>query len=277
MSGNLFFRNLFKGITLNFVDTHCHLQLISEKMGSGAAIKDIIQSADSELVKKLLTVSGSLNDLKQVVSIVEEFGNVFGALGVHPHDASKMKEEHFEFIQSHVSHPKISAIGEIGLDYFYEYSPREIQKEIFIRYLTLAIDCQKPVVIHTRDAESNTIDILSQYGSALKGVVHCFTGSLELAEFIIKKCPNLYLGFTGVITFKNAQKIREVVKATPIERIFIETDSPFMAPEPFRGKINQPSYIPYILKKVAEIKDISEEQALEITNRNCEFMFLGQQ
>jgi TatD DNase family protein len=258
---------------LNFVDTHCHLHLIHEKMGLASSVQGIIQAAKAENVNKLLTVSGSLDDLQRVVTIVEEFPHVFGALGVHPHDASKMQEGHFEFIKNHLQHPKISMLGEIGLDYYYEYSPRDIQKEIFLRYLKLAIDHEKPVVLHTRDAENDTVEILKKYGANLKGVVHCFTGSLELAQFILKECPNLFLGFTGVITFKNAQKIREVVQATPIERIFIETDSPFMAPEPFRGKTNQPSYIPYVLKKVAEIKGLAEIDVLNITNRNSEFLF----
>lgn len=258
---------------MNFVDTHCHLQLIHEKMGPTSSVQGIIQAAKAENVNKLLTVSGSLDDLQRVVAIVEEFPNVFGALGVHPHDASKMQESHFDFIKAHLQHAKISALGEIGLDYYYEYSPKEIQKEVFLRYLKLANEYEKPVVIHTRDAEEDTIEILKKYGANLKGVVHCFTGSLELAQFIVKECPNLFLGFTGVITFKNAQKIREVVQATPIERIFIETDSPFMAPEPFRGKTNQPSYIPYILNKVAQIKGLAEIEVLNITNHNCEFLF----
>ena len=264
------------GVNLEFVDTHCHLQLIQEKLGQESSIKGIIQEANAKNVCRLLTVSGSLDDLLGVVKVVEEFPNVFGALGVHPHDASKMKESHFDFIKNHLQHPKISMLGEIGLDYYYEYSPRDVQKEIFVRYLQLADEYHKPVVLHTRDAEEDTIKILKEKGSRLKGVVHCFTGSLELAQFIIQECPNLYLGFTGVITFKNAQKIRDVVKATPIERIFIETDSPFMAPEPHRGKTNQPSYIPYVLKKVAEIKGLAETDVMTITNLNCEFLFQEQ-
>lgn len=239
-------------------------------------LKEIIQNAQAANVTKLLTVSGSLSDLKQVVEITKYNEGVFGALGVHPHDASKITEEDFEYIQNNCQTPKISAIGEIGLDYFYEYSPREIQKEVFIRFLKMATDFKRPVVIHTRDAEVDTMEILSHFGSSLKGVVHCFTGSLELAKFILEKCPHLSLGFTGVITFKNAEKIRDVVRATPLERIFIETDSPFMAPEPFRGKINQPSYIPIILKKVAEIKGISEEKALQVTSENSSYLFQEQ-
>jgi TatD DNase family protein len=245
-------------------------------MGGDVSIGGIINAADSEMVNNLLTVSGSLTDLNQVIKIVEEFANVFGALGVHPHDASKMKEEDFEFIKNHLTHSKISALGEIGLDYYYEYSPREIQKQVFVRFLELAIETKKPVVIHTRDAEEDTKVILGQLGKTLKGVVHCFTGSLNLAEFILKNCPDLCLGFTGVITFKNAEKIREVVCETPIERIFIETDSPFMAPEPFRGKTNQPAYIPQIAQKIADIKGLSLEKVLQITNENSRYLFQEQ-
>lgn len=258
---------------MSFVDTHCHLQLILEKLGANNSIAEIIRHAETADVKKFLTVSGSLDDLKRVVTLTQEFSNVFGALGVHPHDASKMKEEDFEFIKTHLKFPKISALGEIGLDYYYEYSPREIQKQVFERFIDLAIEYQKPVVIHTRDAEEDTKQILKRKGLNLKGVVHCFTGSLDLAEFILANCPNLCLGFTGVITFKNAEKIRAVVKATPLERIFIETDSPFMAPEPFRGKTNQPVYIPHILKKVADIKGLSTEEVLQVTNANSEYLF----
>lgn len=258
---------------MSFVDTHCHLQLISEKLGINSSIAEIVRSAENAEVIKLLTVSGSLEDLRDVMSIVEGFPHVYGALGVHPHDASKMKAEDYEFIKKNIGHAKISAIGEIGLDYYYEYSPREIQNQVFIKFLSLALEFQKPVIIHTRDAEEDTIKILEKYGANLKGVVHCFTGSLVLAEYIIKNCPQICLGFTGVITFKNAQKIREVVKAIPIERIFIETDSPFMAPEPNRGKINQPAYIPYIARKIAEIKGLSLENVLQISNANSQYLF----
>jgi TatD DNase family protein len=259
-----------------FVDTHCHLHLIKEKFGGEVTIKSIIDAAANAKVEKLLTVSGSLQDLRQIVALSEKNENVFGALGVHPHDATNMKEADFQYICEFCNHPKISAIGEIGLDYYYEYSPRGLQKEVFIRFLELAIKINMPVVIHTRDAEDDTIEILKQYGANLKGVVHCFTGSLALAEYIIENCPQLCLGFTGVITFKNAEKIREVVKATPIERIFVETDSPFMAPEPFRGKTNQPAYIPFVLSKIAAIKNLSEEQVLRITNENCAYIFQDQ-
>ena len=261
---------------MGFVDTHCHLQLIAEKLGVGSSVAAIVQEAKAAQVEKLLTVSASLEDLNRVVAIIEEFPFVFGALGVHPHDAGKMKETHFEFIKNHIEHPKISAIGEIGLDYYYEYSPRDIQKQVFLRFLTLALERQMPVVIHTRDAEEDTMDILKEYGAKLKGVVHCFTGSIALAGFIIENCPHLSLGFTGVITFKNAEKIRDVIRATPLERIFIETDSPFMAPEPFRGKICQPSYIPWVLKKIAEIKGVSVEKVLQITNENSLYLFQEQ-
>ena len=258
-----------------FVDTHCHLQMIQEKLG-GVPVKDIISLAENAKVEKLLTISGSLLDLRQVISLAEDNKNVFGALGVHPHDASKMKEEDFQFIKENCKHPKITAIGEIGLDYYYEYSPRDLQKEIFVRFLKLANEKGKPVIIHTRDAEEDTINILKEFGHNLKGVVHCFTGSLSLAEFIIQNCPLLSLGFTGVITFKNADKIRAVVEATPIERIFVETDSPFMAPEPYRGKTNQPAFIPYILSKIAAIKNLSEETVLQITNQNSAYIFQDQ-
>lgn len=260
----------------SFVDTHCHLQLIKEKLGGGVSVKDIIDNAKNAKVEKLLTVSGSLQDLRQVISLAESNKNIFGALGVHPHDAGKMQEDDFQYVKEFCNHPKISAIGEIGLDYYYEYSSREKQNEVFIRFLKLANEYRKPVVIHTRDAEEDTIKILKDYGATLQGVVHCFTGSLALAEFIIQNCPLLNLGFTGVITFKNAEKIREVVKATPIERIFVETDSPFMAPEPFRGQTNQPAFIPYILSKIAAIKNLSEDKVLQITNQNCAYIFQDQ-
>lgn len=260
----------------NFVDTHCHLQLICQKNGGKDFLPNILSACKSAGVSKLLTLSASLDELPGVLEIVEEFEFIYGALGVHPHDAEKMAESHFEFIKKNLQHPKISALGEIGLDYYYEYSPKQIQRKVFERFLEVANDLAKPVVIHTRDAEEDTKSILKNYGNNLKGVVHCFTGSVDLADYIMNNCPQLCLGFTGVITFKNAEQIRNVIREVPLERIFIETDSPFMAPEPHRGKINDPSLIPYVAKKIAEIKNITLEKVLEITNSNCNYLFQGQ-
>lgn len=259
----------------HFVDTHCHLQLICEKMGGLQNLTKILDACQKAGVKKLLTLTAGLEELFSILNILEKYDFIYGAIGVHPHDAKEMRTEHFEFIQKHLHHPKITALGEIGLDYHYEFSPKPIQKEVFNCYLDLALKQNKAVIIHTREAEEDTKAILKNINTKIKGVIHCFTGTLEFAQFILANCPHLCLGFTGVSTFKNAEQIRTVIKETPIERIFIETDSPFMAPEPYRGKINNPSYIPLIANKISEIKEIELEEVLKITNHNSQYLFKG--
>ena len=192
--------------------------------------------------------------------MAREYDFIFGALGIHPENAYELKENTISEIRNYIdSNDKIVAIGEIGLDYYWdENPPKDVQKDAFRKQMNLAKELGLPVVIHDRDAHSDTLEIIKEFPD-VTGVVHCFSGSVEFA----KECIRLgyYIGFTGVITFKNAKKIIEVAKEIPLERILVETDCPYMAPEPNRGKRNKSDYIEYIITRIAEIKEIDPYKA----------------
>ncbi|KHO40310.1 hydrolase TatD [Clostridium tetani] len=182
----------------------------------------------------------------------------YAAVGIHPEYADTVDEDMLNEIKNMTSHPKVKAIGEIGLDYYYEDNPpKEVQKEAFIKQMKLAKELNLPVVIHDRDAHKDILDIIKMFPE-VHGVIHCFSGSVELSRECLKL--GYYIGFTGIVTFKNARKTLEVVKEVPIDKILVETDCPYMAPEPHRGKRNRSEYIEQIIKKVAKIKEISEEE-----------------
>ncbi len=182
----------------------------------------------------------------------------YAAVGIHPEYADTVDEDMLNEIKNMTSHPKVKAIGEIGLDYYYEDNPpKEVQKEAFIKQMKLAKELNLPVVIHDRDAHKDILDIIKMFPE-VHGVIHCFSGSVEFARECLKL--GYYIGFTGIVTFKNARKTLEVVKEVPIDKILVETDCPYMAPEPHRGKRNRSEYIEQIIKKVAKIKEISEEE-----------------
>ncbi|BDR77142.1 hydrolase TatD [Clostridium tetani] len=182
----------------------------------------------------------------------------YAAVGIHPEYADTVDEDMLNEIKNMTSYPKVKAIGEIGLDYYYEDNPpKEVQKEAFIKQMKLAKELNLPVVIHDRDAHKDILDIIKIFPEVY-GVIHCFSGSVEFARECLKL--GYYIGFTGVVTFKNARKTLEVAKEVPIDKILVETDCPYMAPEPHRGKRNRSEYIEQIIKKIAKIKEISEEE-----------------
>jgi TatD DNase family protein len=193
------------------------------------------------------------------MELSHQFDEIYFTQGIHPHDAKEATEIEFTKILERSRDKKMVAVGEIGLDYHYDNSPREIQRIQFERQLQLAVDTDLPVVIHTREAEEDTMSILRNFSSSLKrkGVIHSFTSSMDLAQFVLNE--GFYIGFNGIITFKKAENVQEVVKVTPIERILFETDSPFLTPVPHRGKENAPYYLPVIAEKISELKDIELE------------------
>ena len=192
-------------------------------------------------------------------------------MGVHPHEAKEYSEETDKFLRENCDHPKIVAIGEIGLDYYYDNSPRDIQKEAFKKQLQIAIDKDMPVQIHTRDAEEDTIKILQSFKGKVRGIIHCFTGSQNLADECLKL--GLNISISGVVTFKKAQELQETVKGLPLDRIHVETDSPFLAPTPHRGKKNEPSFVIHTAEKVAELKGIDLETLSKVTRENTYSVF----
>jgi TatD DNase family protein len=236
------------------IETHCHLDYLK-----AAPLEEILKKISESGISKVITIGVDPENLDRVKALAEMHPEVYYTQGIHPHDAKDASEAEFEKISDRCQLPKMVAVGEIGLDYHYNNSPRDIQRKCFERQLQIAADNDLPVVIHTREADEDTKDILKNYSPHLKrkGVIHSFTSSKELAEFVLGE--GFYIGFNGIITFKKADNVQDVVKLTPIERILFETDSPFLTPAPHRGKENAPYYLPFIATKVAELKNVDLE------------------
>jgi len=227
---------------------------------------EVIEEIKNNGVIGVLNCGSSFEGARESVQLADKYDFFYAAVGIHPEYADKLDEDMLEQIKVLAMHHKVKAIGEIGLDYYYEENPeREVQKAAFRKQMELAAQLKLPVVIHDRDAHEDTLKILKEYPQ-VKGVVHCFSGSVEFARECLKL--GFYIGFTGVITFKNAKKILEVAKEVPLNRLLVETDCPYMAPTPHRGKRNKSDYIPFIVEKLCEIKGLSEEEINNFTINN---------
>jgi TatD DNase family protein len=235
-----------------FIETHCHLDYLKAE-----PLEVIRQKIADAGITKVITIGVDPLNLDKVKELSDTFPEIYFTQGIHPHDAKEATDLEFDKIISRSTLPKMVAVGEIGLDYHYNNSPPEIQRKVFERQLQIAVEHDLPVVIHTRDAEADTQAILAQFAPHLKrkGVVHSFTSSIALAEFVLEQ--GFYLGFNGIITFKKAENVQEVVKITPPEKILFETDSPFLTPVPHRGKENAPYYLPFVAAKIAELKNLN--------------------
>ena len=249
----------FNTVFIMIFDSHAHYD--DEAFNEDR--EEVIKGLKDKGVIGVLNCGASMEGTRMSVELSNKYDFIYSAVGVHPEHADIVNEEIIEELRSLARFPKVRAIGEIGLDYYYEENPsREIQKAAFKLQMNLARELKLPVVIHDRDAHKDTLDILKEFPEVI-GVVHCFSGSVEFA----KECLKLgyYIGFTGVITFKNAKKVVEVAKEVPMDRILVETDCPYMAPAPYRGKRNQSDYIEYIIEKIAEIKEMDIEEIEKIT------------
>ncbi|WP_186428692.1 TatD family hydrolase [Clostridium sp. BSD9I1] len=218
----------------------------------------LIEEIRSNNVIGVLNCGASLEGAIKSVELSEKYDFFYAAVGIHPEHADEINDSTISKIRELAKSKKVRAIGEIGLDYYWEENPdREVQKQAFIKQMEVARELSLPVIIHDRDAHKDTLEIMKMFPEVI-GVVHCFSGSVEFA----KECLSLgyYIGFTGVVTFKNAKKILDVAKVVPDDKILVETDCPYMAPAPFRGERNRSDYIKYIIEKLAEIRDISEEE-----------------
>jgi len=221
-------------------------------------------------ISLILNSGSSLQSSKFSLSLADKYPFIFASAGVHPHDAKSMTDDTVTELKVLLSHPKAVAVGEIGLDYHYDFSPREVQRNRFREQLELARDMDKPVIIHERESLGDTIDAVRGFDD-LTGVFHCFSGSWETAKAILDM--GWYLSFTGVITFKNARRVLEVLEKMPADRIMLETDCPYMAPEPKRGHRNSSLYLPFIAEKIAEVRGISKEEVAAFTTENGKRFF----
>lgn len=231
-------------------------------------LDEVLSSMKENNVGYIMNACSSVGEFSEIRRIIEKYPFVYGAAGVHPHEAAEMTEEALGQIAEFLNYPKIKAIGEIGLDYFYDNSPRDVQKYWFAKQVDLAVELNMPVIIHDRDAHKDTMDILKEHDvKAVGGAFHCYTGSAEMVKDVLDM--NMYIAFGGAITFKKAVKPVEAVRAVPIERMLIETDCPYLTPEPHRGKRNSSLYIHYVAEKIAEIKGIEVEEVIEKTTENA--------
>lgn len=250
----------------SFIDTHCHL----DKLDSTP--EEAIIEAKQAGVQRMVTVSVDERSLDFVSSMVQQFPEVYGSVGFHPHDAAELTDDLEQKIRKlALEEKKLIAIGEIGLDYHYMYSSAEVQQQVFSKQLQLAVELNLPVIMHSREAETDTLNILQEIPIPPLGVAHSFTSSFEMAKTLIEM--DWYIGINGIVTFKNAEDLREVVSWLPLDRLLLETDSPFLAPTPFRGKPNKPAHIPTIATFIAELRGISLEQLSEQTTANAQRLF----
>lgn len=235
---------------------------------------ELLKSMPGNGIGYIINVGSSLKTTETTVELTEKYPYIYGAAGVHPNETGELNEDNFSWLRQQCGKEKIVAVGEIGLDYYWDEPDHETQKKWFERQLDLAREVSKPVIIHSRDAAKDTYDIMrAKKAKEIGGVVHCYSYSPEMALDYVKM--GFYIGIGGVVTFKNGKKMKEVVEVLPIERILLETDSPYLSPEPNRGKRNSSLNIPYIAKQIADIKDLSYEEVVDITCKNAKELFFG--
>lgn len=223
-------------------------------------------------IEAVTNVGASMKSSKSTLELAEKYPHIYGAIGVHPNETAELDEDSMNWLKDQSSHEKVVAIGEIGLDYYWDEPDREIQKKWFIRQLDLAKQVKLPVIIHSRDAAKDTLDIMkAEGGKDLGGVIHCFSYGKEIAREYLNM--GYYLGIGGVVTFKNAKKLKEVVEYMPMEQLVLETDCPYLAPSPNRGKRNSSLNLPYVVREISAIKGISEEEVIEITSCNAKKLY----
>ena len=222
-------------------------------------------------VGTIVNVAASYESCFEVPKLAEKYPFMYAAVGVHPDEVGDLNEETFARMKEQFKLDKVVAVGEIGLDYYWDNEPHEIQKKWFIRQLDLARELDLPVMIHSRSAAADTMEIMKEHAKGLSGVIHCYSYSKEMAQEYIKM--GFYIGVGGVVTFKNAKKLKEVVENIPLTSIVLETDCPYMAPEPNRGKRNNSAYIRYVAEKIAELKGITYEEVVEQTEKNAREMY----
>ncbi|GAC92322.1 Mg-dependent DNAse [Anoxybacillus flavithermus NBRC 109594] len=249
-------------------DTHAHLNAtqFNEDVGQ------VIERARAEGVSHIVVVGFDRPTIERAMELAEQYSFIYAAVGWHPVDAIHMTDEDLSMIERLAAHPKVVALGEMGLDYYWDQSPKDVQKEVFRKQIRLAKKVKLPIIIHNRDATADIVDILrEEHAEEVGGVMHCFSGSIEVARQCMDM--NFYISFGGPVTFKNAKKPKEVAKEIPLDRLLIETDCPYLTPHPFRGKRNEPSYVKYVAEAIAELKGLSFEEVAQKTFDNAKRLF----
>lgn len=234
--------------------------------------EELLGSMQSAGITRIVNVGASLRGVKETVKLTEQYSFLYGAVGIHPDEVGDLNEERLQWLRDLCGREKIVAVGEIGLDYYWDKMPRKVQQEWFIRQLHLAREVDLPVVIHSREAARDTFEIIkSEHAGSTGGVIHCFSGSKEMAREYLNL--GYEIGIGGVVTFKNARAMKEVAAYVPLDRILVETDCPYLAPAPFRGKRNSSLYLPYIIEEIARLKGILAREVEEATYQNAMRMY----
>ena len=252
------------------IDSHCHLD--HEPLKSD--LSNIIKRSKDVGIEKLLTISTSVESFQKIKNIINEDEIIFGTIGIHPHETDNNEISIDYIVKNFDENPKIIGIGETGLDFYYNNSDKEKQIKSFKKHIEASIKTNSPLIVHSRSAENETYEILNKYQSEkLKILMHCFTGSKNFAEKLLKL--NAFFSASGIITFKNSMDLQKTFKILPLEKILIETDSPYLAPVPNRGKKNEPSFLSYTAQKLADIKDVSKKEITKITTKNFNNLFFN--
>lgn len=249
-------------------DTHVHLNDDQFKED----IEEVIKRAQEAGVSNMVVVGFDRATITRAMELIEKYDFIYASIGWHPVDAIDMLDEDLAWIEELSSHPKVVAIGEMGLDYHWDKSPRDIQKEVFRKQIRLAKKVNLPIVIHNREATADIVDILKEeHAESVGGIMHCYSGSPEVA----KECldMNFYISLGGPVTFKNAKKPKEVAVEVPLDKLLIETDCPYLAPHPYRGKRNEPAYVKLVAEQIAELKGLTFEEVAVATNQNARKLF----
>jgi len=252
-------------VSIFFVETHTHLDLIKR------STEEVVKEATEKGVTKMVTIGIDLESSKIALEFASHFAGVYAAIGFHPHEAKFLDEGNLKELEKLAKKDKVVAIGETGLDYYWKHSTLPCQMEVFKKQINLARKLNLPLIIHDREAHQDTLKVLNEEAKGLKILLHCFSGDLDMARVCIGR--GYYLGVGGVVTFNNAIKLRAIVKEVSLENLVLETDSPYLAPHPFRGKPNEPKHIPLVAEKIAEIREISLEKVAKITSNAAQEFF----
>ncbi|MEB6200177.1 TatD family hydrolase [Mammaliicoccus sciuri] len=250
------------------IDTHVHLN--ADQYDED--LQEVIDRALEEGIDRMFVVGFDTNTIERTMKLIDQYDFIYGIIGWHPVDAIDCTEERLQWIEELSKHPKIIGIGEMGLDYHWDKSPKDIQKEVFRKQIALAKRVQLPIIIHNREATQDCIDILKEENaSEVGGIMHSFSGSNEIADEILKM--NFYISLGGPVTFKNAKQPKEVAQHVPLDRLLVETDAPYLSPHPYRGKRNEPARVKLVAEQIAELRGISYEEVCKATTENAERLF----
>ncbi|WP_214269676.1 TatD family hydrolase [Mammaliicoccus lentus] len=250
------------------IDTHVHLN--ADQYDDD--LQEVIDRALSEGIDRMFVVGFDTKTIERTMKLIDQYEFIYGIIGWHPVDAIDCTDERLEWIESLSKHPKIIGIGEMGLDYHWDKSPKDIQKDVFRKQIALAKRVQLPIIIHNREATQDCVDILKEENaSEVGGIMHSFSGSNEIADEILKM--NFYVSLGGPVTFKNAKQPKEVAKHVPLDRLLVETDAPFLSPHPYRGKRNEPARVKLVAEQIAELRGLTYEEVCEATTENAERLF----